>query len=100
MMDSAKFGEFHQQIKRNQDELTSYLKELDSWKEEISKKDSKLNAGGGEDSKSKGSHSGNVSWLFCCTSLQQRDFLFDMIEQHLLLVAAMQIRGLTYLTLL
>lgn len=42
-MDAAKFGEFHQQIKRNQDELTGYLKELDSWKEEVSKKDLSLN---------------------------------------------------------
>ena len=74
MMDSAKFGEFHQQIKRNQDELTSYLKELDSWKEEISKKDSKLNAGSGEDSKSKGSHSGNVSLVSCSVAqLYSRD---------------------------
>lgn len=44
-MDASKFGEFHQQIRRNQDELTSYLKELDSWKDEISKKDSSLSAG-------------------------------------------------------
>lgn len=59
-MDAAKFGEFHQQIKRNQDELTGYLKELDSWKQEISKKDSVL-LSGVDPSKSNGDDTTAVS---------------------------------------
>jgi len=41
-MDSNSFGAFQQQITRNQDELKDYLKDLDSWKESISKKDRSL----------------------------------------------------------
>jgi len=41
-MDAAGFGAFQQQIKRNQNELQDYLKDLDSWKDSMAKREQKL----------------------------------------------------------
>lgn len=50
-MDAAGFGAFQQQITRNQAELTDYLKDLDSWKTDISEKDKKLKTAPGDGEK-------------------------------------------------
>ena len=44
-MDASGFGAFQHQIKKNQEDVQSYLKDLDSWKDSISKTDDALRSG-------------------------------------------------------